>query len=103
MILLQNKIKKMEDQSNYIVKSELTENEQKEKMLLDLYYLKTKITSLKNDKKESAELKKIITDIEKDLANILEINIPLEIKKDYINLKNSKFDPDLLRLSKYLK
>ena len=32
----------MEDQSNYIVKSELTENEQKEKMLLDLYYLKTK-------------------------------------------------------------
>ena len=93
----------MEDQSNYIVKSELTENEQKEKMLLDLYYLKTKITSLKNDKKESAELKKIITDIEKDLANILEINIPLKTKKDYINLKNSKFDPDLLRLSKYLK
>lgn len=93
----------MEDQSNYIVKSELTDNEQKEKMLLDLYYLKTKITSLKNDKKESAELKKIITDIEKDLANILEINIPLKTKKDYINLKNSKFDPDLLRLSKYLK
>ena len=57
-------------------------------MLLDLYYLKTKITSLKNDKKESAELKKIITDIEKDLANILEINIPLKTKKDYINLKN---------------
>lgn len=93
----------MEDQSNYIVKSELTDNEQKEKMLLDLYYLKTKITNLKNDKKESAELKKIITDIEKDLANILEINIPLKTKKDYINLKNSKFDPDLLRLSKYLK
>ena len=93
----------MEDQSNYIVKSELTDNEQKEKMLLDLYYLKTKITSLKNDKKESAELKKIITDIEKDLANILGINIPLKTKKDYINLKNSKFDPDLLRLSKYLK
>ena len=93
----------MEDQSNYIVKSELTDNEQKEKMLLDLYYLKTKITSLKNDKKESAELKKIITDIEKDLANILEINITLKTKKDYINLKNSKFDHDLLRLSKYLK
>lgn len=93
----------MEHQSNYIVKSELTDNEQKEKMLLDLYYLKTKIMSLKNDKKESAELKKIITDIEKDLANILEINIPLKTKKDYINLKNSKFDPDLLRLSKYLK
>ena len=93
----------MEDQSNYIVKSELTDNEQKEKMLLDLYYLKTKIMSLKNDKKESAELKKIITDIEKDLANILGINIPLKTKKDYINLKNSKFDPDLLRLSKYLK
>lgn len=93
----------MEDQSNYIVKSELTDNEQKEKMLLDLYYLKTKITNLKNDKKESAELKKIITDIEKDLANIFQINIPLKTKKDYINLKNSKFDPDLLRLSKYLK
>lgn len=93
----------MEDQSNYIVKSELTDNEQKEKMLLDLYYLKTKITSLKNDKKESAELKKIITDIEKDLENIFQINIPLKTKKDYINLKNSKFDPDLLRLSKYLK
>ena len=93
----------MEHQSNYIVKSELTDNEQKEKMLLDLYYLKTKIMSLKNDKKESAELKKIITDIEKDLANILGINIPLKTKKDYINLKNSKFDPDLLRLSKYLK
>ncbi|WP_312820424.1 hypothetical protein [Kaistella carnis] len=93
----------MEDQSNYIVKSELTDNEQKEKMLLDLYYLKTKITSLKNDKKESAELKKIITDIEKDLEIIFQINIPLKTKKDYINLKNSKFDPDLLRLSKYLK
>lgn len=93
----------MEDQSNYIVKSELTDNEQKEKMLLDLYYLKTKITSLKNDKKESAELKKIVTDIEKDLEIIFQINIPLKTKKDYINLKNSKFDPDLLRLSKYLK
>lgn len=93
----------MEDQSNYIVKSELTDNEQKEKMLLDLYYLKTKITNLKNDKKESAELKKIITDIEKDLEIIFQINIPLKTKKDYINLKNSKFDPDLLRLSKYLK
>lgn len=93
----------MEDQSNYIVKSELTDNEQKEKMLLDLYYLKTKITSLKNDKKESAVLKKIITDIEKDLEIIFQINIPLKTKKDYINLKNSKFDPDLLRLSKYLK
>ncbi|MCZ2224128.1 MAG: hypothetical protein LC122_10930 [Chitinophagales bacterium] len=42
----------MEDQSNYIVKSELTENEQKEKMLLDLYFLKTKISNLNNDKKK---------------------------------------------------
>lgn len=92
----------MEDQSNYIVKSELTENEQKEKMLLDLYFLKTKISSSKSDKKEAAELKKIITEIEKDMEGILKINIPLKTKKDYINLKNSKFDPDLLRLSKYL-
>ena len=53
--------------------------------------------------KTKSELKKIITDIEKDLANIFQINIPLKTKKDYINLKNSKFDPDLLRLSKYLK
>lgn len=93
----------MEDQSNYIVKSELTENEQKEKMLLDLYFLKTKISNSNNDKKEASELKKIITEIEKDMEGILKINIPLKTKKDYINLKNSKFDPDLLRLSKYLK
>ena len=93
----------MEHQSNYIVKSELTDNEQKEKMLLDLYYLKTKIMSLKNDKKESAELKKIITDIEKDLANILGINIPLKTKKDSIHLTTSHFDPDSLRLSHSLK
>lgn len=93
----------MEDQKEYKVQSKLDENEIKEKILLDLHHLKTKINTLKNDKKELIELKKITTGIETSLETIFKINIPIKTKKDYINLKNSNFDADLLRLSKYLK
>ena len=93
----------MEETKPYNSTSKLSNDEEKEKLILDFYFLRSEINSLDTDKKNLTEIKKISQNIEKKLEEFLEINIPLKTKKDYINLKNSKFDPDLLRLSKYLK
>lgn len=93
----------MEETKPYNSTSKLSNDEEKEKLILDFYFLRSEINSLDTDKKNLTEIKKISQNIEKKLEEFLQINIPLKTKKDYINLKNSKFDPDLLRLSKYLK
>jgi hypothetical protein len=93
----------MEDQSPYEnQKKKLSSDETKEKILLDIYYLKSQINS-NIDKINIKEIKKNISQLENNLIAFLQIDVPLKSKKDYVNLKNTNFDNGILKLAKYLK
>jgi hypothetical protein len=80
-----------------------TEAEQKEKLILDFYYLISIIESKINDKKVIRELKKSYSEIENNLKLVLNLKVSKKNIKNYIQLKNSKFDDEIIKLTKYLK
>lgn len=93
----------MEETKPYNSTSKLSNDEEKEKLILDFYFLRSEINSLDTDKKNLTEIKKISQNIEKKLEEFLQIEIPLKTKKDYVNLKKTNLDESLLRFAKYLK
>ena len=77
--------------------NQLTDDEKKEKILLDLNYFLFQLDSGKTKK-----IKKNLKQIETDLKAIFNTTISSKTYKDYIQLKETKFDENLLKLSKYL-
>lgn len=80
----------------------LSDEEKKEKLVLDFYFLKSEINAAEGDSKKLKEIKKIAGIFEKDLEDFLQINISVKNKKSYVNLKKTNLDQSLLKLAKYL-
>ena len=80
----------------------LSEEEKKEKLILDFFYLKSEINSSSIGDKNLKEIKKLAATFEKDLEDLLQINVSMKNKKDYINLKKTNLDQSLLKLAKFL-
>jgi hypothetical protein len=98
----------MEEKNNQInneenQKIQFSDAEQKEKLILDFYYLISIIESKINDKKVKRELKKSYSEIENNLKKVLNLEVSKKNIKTYIQLKNSNFNNDILKLTKYLK
>jgi hypothetical protein len=98
----------MEEENNQInnkenQKIQFSDTEQKEKLILDFYYLISIIESKINDKKVIRELKKSYSEIENNLKLVLNLKVSKKNIKNYIQLKNSKFDDEIIKLTKYLK
>lgn len=93
----------MEDNATYEKQNfTLSENERKEKILLDFFLLLNEIDTKIENKKLAKELKKNATELANELQDIFKIEISKKNISDYITLKNSNFDKELLRLAKYL-
>lgn len=80
----------------------LSEEEKKEKLILDFFYIKSEINSSSIGDKNLKEIKKLAATFEKDLEDLLQINVSMKNKKDYINLKKTNLDQSLLKLAKFL-
>lgn len=93
----------METQAPYEPNNKFTTEEKKEKFVLDLFYIKNQINSSNGEKIDLKEIKKNLSQLETDLQSFFQIEISNKTKKDYVNLKNTKFDEELFRLAKYLK
>ena len=98
----------MEEENNQINNEEnqkikFSDAEQKEKLILDFYYLKSLIESKIENKKVARELKKCCSEIEENLNQIVSMDVSKKNIKNYIQLKNSKFDDEILKLTKYMK
>jgi hypothetical protein len=98
----------MEEKNNQInneenQKIQFSDTEQKEKLILDFNYLISIIESKINDKKVIRELKKSYSEIENNLKKVLNLEVSKKNIKTYIQLKNSNFNNDILKLTKYLK
>lgn len=78
-------------------KNQLSEEETKEKILLEINYLIHQI-----DLGKLKEIKKNLKQIDGDLKKLFNSNLSSKTYKDYIQLKETKFDENLLKLSKYL-
>ncbi|WP_147474448.1 hypothetical protein [Chryseobacterium nematophagum] len=89
--------------NNILSKLQFTDDEKKEKFLLELAYYNHKVESNIEDKKQLKELKSIYADLENSLKEVIKFEVPAKNIKNYIQLKESAFDSDLLRLTKYLK
>ena len=99
----------MEEENNKIFENEenqkikFSDAEQKEKLILDFNYLISIIESKIDDKKVIRELKKSYSEIENNLKLVLNLEVSKKNIKNYIQLKNSKFDDEILKLTKYIK
>jgi hypothetical protein len=98
----------MEEENNQInnkenQKIQFSDAEQKEKLILDFNYLISIIESKIDDKKVIRELKKSYSEIENNLKLVLNLKVSKKNIKNYIQLKNSKFDDEIIKLTKYLK
>jgi|LakMenE01Jun11ns_1017448.scaffolds.fasta_scaffold9558182_3 hypothetical protein len=98
----------MEEENNQInnkenQKIQFSDTEQKEKLILDFNYLISIIESKIDDKKVIRELKKSYSEIENNLKLVLNLKVSKKNIKNYIQLKNSKFDDEIIKLTKYLK
>ena len=98
----------MEEENNQInhkenQKIKFSDAEQKEKLILDFNYLISIIESKIDDKKVIRELKKSYSEIENNLLLVLNLEVSKKNIKNYIQLKNSKFNDDILKLTKYIK
>ena len=78
-------------------KNQLSDEETKEKILLEINYLIHQI-----DLGKLKEIKKKLKQIDGDLKKLFNSNLSSKTYKDYIQLKETKFDENLLKLSKYL-
>lgn len=77
--------------------NQLTDEEKKEKILLEINYI---LHSIDSDKPK--DVKKNLKQIESEIKSLFGTNISTKTYKDYIQLKETKFDENLLKLSKYL-
>ena len=93
----------MEENNNNNNNNQFSENEQKEKLILDIHYLKSIIESKIENKKVARELKKCCKEIEENLNQIVSVDVSKKNIKNYIQLKNSNFDHYILQLTKYIK
>jgi hypothetical protein len=98
----------MEEENNQInnkenQKIQFSDTEQKEKLILDFNYLISIIESKIDDKKVIRELKKSYSEIENNLKLVLNLKVSKKNIKNYIQLKNSKFDDEIIKLTNYLK
>lgn len=81
----------------------LSESEIKEKVILDFTFMKSKIENSETlSEKEKKTLESLAKKFEKDLENSLGIKISSKEKNAFLELKNSNFDSNILRLSKYI-
>lgn len=81
----------------------LSESELKEKIILDFTFIKSKIENSESfSEKEKKILESLTKKFEKDLENLLGIKISSKEKNAFLELKNSKFDATLIRLSKFI-
>lgn len=108
IFIIHKNSKKMEENYNQLYnqeidKNQFSEHEQKEKLILDFYYLKSLIESKIENKKVAREIKKCCSEIEENLNQIVSMDVSKKNIKNYIQLKNSKFDDDILKLTKYIK
>lgn len=69
---------------------------------MDFFYLKSEINSSSIGDKNLKEIKKLAAIFEKDLEDLLQINVSMKNIKDYINLKKTNLDQSLLKLAKFL-
>ena len=90
----------MEDNNN---NNQFSEHEKKEKLILDIHYLKSIIESKIENKKVARELKKCCSEIEENLNQIVSMDVSKKNIKNYIQLKNSNFDEEILKLTRYIK
>lgn len=81
----------------------LTDDEKKEKLFLEFAYFNHKIESKITDKKELKELKNIYSSLESSLKDVLKYEVSKKNIASYIHLKESDFDPEIIRLAKFLK
>lgn len=89
--------------NNILSDLQFTDDEKKEKFFLELAYYNHKVESTIADKKQLKEFKNIYADLENSLKEVLKFEVPAKNIKNYIQLKESSFDSELLRLAKYLK
>ncbi|MCT2409981.1 hypothetical protein NZD88_20695 [Chryseobacterium antibioticum] len=81
-----------------------SKNEQKEKAVLEFAYIKDQIENSFGNatEKQKKNIFKLLKSFEKDLEDLLEIKISVRDKSTYLQLKNSNFDSNALKLSKYI-
>lgn len=92
-----------EKTNNILSELKFTDDEKKEKFFLELAYYNHKVETTIEDKKQLKEFKNIYTDLENSLKEVLKYEVPAKTIKNYITLKESDFDSELLRLAKFLK
>lgn len=76
---------------------DLTLDEKKEKILLEMHYILSQF-----DESKLKENKKSLVKILNAISEIFDKNISPKTIKNFIQLKETKFDDDLLKLRKYL-
>lgn len=76
---------------------DLTLDEKKEKILLEMHYILSQF-----DEGKLKENKKSLSKILSEISQIFNTKISSKTIKDYIQLKDSKIDENLLKLAKYL-
>ena len=105
-LLYLKKINLMQSDTNNCEKNLplLSQNEIKEKTILEFVYLKNIIEKLlsENDHAEKKNIVKLLKCFENDLENVLETKISSKEKATYLQLKTSGFDSTILKLSKYI-
>lgn len=77
--------------------NELSDEEKKEKILLEMHYVLSQF-----DESKLKENKKSLSKILSEISELFNINISPKTIKNFIQLKETKFDEDLLKLRKYL-
>lgn len=82
----------------------LTENEAKEKLILDFAFLKSEVELCfeEGNEKKTKPLIKQFLNFEKELEDILKIKISNKEKNIFLKLKKENFDHSILKLSKYI-
>ena len=77
--------------------NELSDEEKKEKILLEMHFILSQFNESK-----LKENKKSLSKILNEISELFNINISPKTIKNFIQLKETKFDEDLLKLRKYL-
>lgn len=75
----------------------LTENEKKEKILLEMHYI---LSQFEDGKLK--ENKKLLNKIVGEISEVFNITLPQKTIKSFLQLKETKIDEELLKLRKYL-
>lgn len=85
-------------------KQSLTTEEKEMKILLAFAYLKSEIENNISDPKQknSKNILKYLKQFEAELEENIDSKVTTKEKKIYIELKNSKFDDDFIKISKYI-